>query len=60
MEIDMKGRDAQTLSNKTDVKRPAPRNIIIKMPEIKGRDNLKNSKRKSVSYLHGSSHKTVS
>ena len=59
-EIDMHIQEAQKVPNKTDVKRPAPRNIIIKMPEIKGRDNLKNSKRKSVSYLHGSSHKTVS
>ena len=43
-----------------DAKRPTPRHIIIKRPKVKDRENLKSSKRKAVSYLQGSSHKTVS
>ena len=34
-------------------KMPTARHIIIKMPKIKDKENLKSSKRKAVSYLHG-------
>ena len=40
-------------------KRPTPRHIIIKIPKLKDKENLKSSKRKAVSYLQGSTHKTV-
>ena len=42
-----------------DAKRPTPRHILIKMPRLEIK-NLKSSKKKAVSYLQGSSHKTVS
>ena len=43
-----------------DAKRTTPRHIIIKMPKLKDRENLRSSERKEVSYLQRSSHKTVS
>ena len=45
-EIDMQVQEAQRVPNKKDAKRPTPRYIIIKMPKIKDKENLKNSKRK--------------
>ena len=59
-EIDIQVQEAQRVPNKMDAKRPTPRHIIIKRPKVKDRENLKSSKRKAVSYLQGSSHKTVS
>ena len=59
-EIDMQVQEAQRVPNKMAAKRPTPRHIIIKMPMVKDRDNLKSSKRKEVSYLRGSFYKTVS
>ena len=59
-EIDMQVQETQTVPNKMDAKRPTPRHIIIKMPKVKDKENLKSSKRKADSYLQGSSHKTVS
>ena len=60
-EIDMQVQEAQKVPNKTDVKRPTPRHIIVKMPKVKDNERiLKSSKRKEVSYQQGSSHKTVS
>ena len=38
--------------NKMTPKRPTPRHITIKMPKLKTK-NLKNPKRKAVSYLQG-------
>ena len=58
-EIDMQVQEVQRVPNKLDEKRPTPRHIIIKTPEVKDKENLKSSKRKEVSYLQGSSHKTV-
>ena len=58
-EIDIQVQDAQRVSNKLDPRRSIPRHIIIKTPRLKI-ENLKSSKRKEVSYLQGSSHKTVS
>ena len=59
-EIDMQVQEAQRVPNKMDAKRPTPRHIIVKMLKVKDKENLKRSKRKEVSYLQGSSHKTVS
>ena len=56
----MQVQKAQRVPNKLDPKRTTPRHIIIKMPKVKDRENLKSSERKAVSYLQGSSHKTVS
>ena len=57
----MQVQEVQRVPNKMDAKRPTPRNIIIEMPKIKDKKkNLKISKRKVVSCLQGSSHKTVS
>ena len=47
------------VSNKINLKRPSPRHIIIKMINVKNKEKfLKETKEDS--YLHGSSHKTVS
>ena len=59
-EIDMQVQEAQGVPNKMDAKRPTPRHIIIKTPKFKQRKNLRSSKRKAISYLQASSHKTVS
>ena len=56
-EIDIQVQEAQRVSNKIP-QRPTPRHII-KMPKVKDKENLKSSRRKAVSYLQGSSHKTV-
>ena len=58
-EIDMQVQKAQRVPDKMDAKRPTPRHILIKMPRLKIK-NLKSSKKKAVSYLQGSSHKTIS
>ena len=58
-EIDMEVQETQRVPNKMDSKRPTPRHIIIKMPNVKDTKTLKRSKRKAVSCLQGSSHKTV-
>ena len=59
-EIDMHVQEVQTVPNNMYAKRPTPRHIIIKMPKLKDRENLRSSERKEVSYLQWSSHKTVS
>ena len=58
-EIDIQVQEAQKVLNKLEPKMNTPRHIIIKMPKIKERENLK-SKRKATRYLQGSSHKPVS
>ena len=55
----MQTQEAQRVPNKMDAKRPTPRDIIIKMPKVKDKENLK-SKRKEFSYLQVSSHRTAS
>ena len=60
MEIDIQIEEAERVPNKMDAKTTTPRHIIIKMPKVKDRENLKRSKRKADSYLQRSSHKTVS
>ena len=57
-EIDMQVQEAQSVSITMDAKRPMPRHMIIKMPEVKDRESL--SLRKKVNYLQGNSHKTPS
>ena len=36
-----------------DPKRTTPRHVIIKMPKVKDKENLKSSKRRAESYLKG-------
>ena len=48
--IDMQVQEAQRAPNKMDARRATPRQIIIKTPKVKERDNLKSSKRKEVCY----------
>ena len=52
-------QEAQRVPKKLDPKRNIPRHIIIKLPKIKDRENLKSSKRKGDSYLQRGSHKTL-
>ena len=59
-EIDIQVQEAQRVPNKLDTKKTTPRHIIIKIPKVKNRENLKCSKRKAESYLQRSSHKTIS
>ena len=59
-EIDLQVQEAQRVPNKLDTKKTTPRHIIIKIPKVKNRENLKRSKRKAESYLQRSSHKTIS
>ena len=57
-ETDIKPKEAQGVPKTRNPKRPTPKHIIIKMPKIKHKEKiLKNSKRKAVSYLQGSTHK---
>ena len=52
-------QEGQRVTKNMDTKRPPPKHIIIiKTPKLKIK-NLKSSKRKVVSYLQRSSHKTV-
>ena len=59
-EINIQVQQAQRVPNKMDSKNPTLRHIIIKMPKVKDRQNLKSSNRKAVSYLQGSPDKTFS
>ena len=59
-EVDIKIQEAQRVPKKLDPKRATPRHIIIKMPMVKDRENLKSSKRNTEGSLQRSSHKTVS
>nr|KAF6413489.1 hypothetical protein HJG59_009717 [Molossus molossus] len=59
-ETDIHVQEAQRVPNKMNPNRSTPRHIIIKMRKIKGKENLKSSKRKADSYLQKSSHQTVS
>ena len=59
-EIDTQVQEAQRVPNKMDAKRPTPRYIIINMPNVKDKENLKSSKRKAETYLQRSPLKTVS
>ena len=52
-------QETQRVPKKLDPRRNTPRHIIITLPKIKDKDNLKSSKRKRHSYLQRSSHKTV-
>ena len=48
--IDMQDQEAQRVPNKMGASRPTPRHIIIKIPKVKDKENLKSSKRKDISY----------
>ena len=53
-------QEAQRVPKKLDPRKHTPRYIIIKLPKIKERENLKSNKRKGGSYLQRSSHKAIS
>ena len=59
-EIDLQVQEAYRTPNKRNPRRGTPRNIIIKMPRAKDKENLTSNKRKTASYLQGSTHMTVS
>ena len=44
-EIDIQVQEAERVPNKMETKRLTPRKIIIKMPKVKDKENLKSSKR---------------
>ena len=53
-------QEADRAPKKLDPRKHITRHIIITLPKIKDRENLKSSKRKGDSYLQRSSHKTLS
>ena len=53
-------QEAQRVPKKLDPKRNTTRHIIIKLPNIKDKENPKSSKRKGKSYLQRSAHKAIS
>ena len=53
-------QEAQRAPKKLDPRKHTPRHIIITLPKIKDKENLKSSKKKGDSYLQSSSHKTIS
>ena len=55
-EIDTQVQEAKRVPNKMDAKRATPRNVVIKMPKVKDKERIL----KAESYLHRSSHKTIS
>ena len=52
-ETDMQVQEAQKVPNKMDAKRPTPKQIIIKVPKIKDKENLLKAarKKKLVNYM---------
>ena len=58
--IDIQVQEAQRVRNQLDPKRNTHRHILIKMPKVKDRENLKSSKRKAECSLQRSTHKTIS
>ena len=60
-EIDIQAQEVHKVPMKMNPSRPTPRHIIIKMPKVKDKERiLKAERKKAVSYLQGSSHRTVS
>ena len=53
-------QEAQRVPKKLDPRRNTPRQIIIKLPKIKEKENLKSSKRKGERYLQMNAHMTIS
>ena len=54
-------QEAQRVPKKLDPRRNTPRHIIITSPKMETEgENLRSSKRKGLSYLQRTSHKTVS
>ena len=47
-EIDIQVQEAQRVPNKIEAKRTTPRHIIIKMPKVKDKENLKSNKEKQL------------
>ena len=60
-EIDMQVQEVQRVPIMMDAKRLTPRHITIKMLTVKNKETiLKAAREKKLSYLQGSSHKTIS
>ena len=60
-EIDMQVQEAQRVPDKMNAKRPTPKHIIIKMLQVKDKEEiLKVAREKKKSYLQRSFHKTIS
>ena len=61
-EIDMQVQEAQRVPKRVpkDAKRSTLRHIIMIMLKVKDKDGILKATRETVSYLQGSSHKTVS
>ena len=59
-ETDIQVQEAQRIPNKMNPRRPTLGHMIVKMPKVKAKGEFKSSKRKAVSYLQRSSHKTTS
>lgn len=57
---DIKVQEAQRVLNRINPKRTTPRHILIKMAEIKDKENIKSSKGKLTSYIQENSHKAIS
>ena len=57
-ETDMQVQEAHSVPIMIDAKRPTPRHIKIKRPKVKDKERILKAARE-VSYLQGSSHKTV-
>ena len=55
----MKSRKHRELQTRWTHKRPTPRHIVIKMPNVKDKQRILKSARGKISYLQGSSHKTA-
>ena len=49
-DIDIQVQEAQRISKKMEGNRPMTRHIIIKMPKVKDKENLKGSKKNTVIY----------
>ena len=53
-------QEAQRVPKKLDPRKHTPRHIIITLPKIQDKENLKSTNRKGHSYLQRTSHETVS
>ena len=59
-ETDIQVQQAQRVPNKMNPRRFMPRDIIIKMSKVKGKEGILSSKRKTTNYRQGNPHKNIS
>ena len=60
-ELDVQVEESQRVPNKMGAKRPTPRHIINKMPEVKDKERILNAAREKQLVAYGRvPHKTVS